>query len=148
MKNLTGKRAKKMSKEKLYSSPNEITVQEYPGCCGAQIAEGFYCYPFEDYGYGDKGIPIDQWHKKALKQIENKRTARHVQLSIVTKYKDKMDYTGDSPEQVPGFKDFLIGKGWYVIDEFVNPRHENKVCVLGKTYLRMKKPKPRTYNWW
>ena len=146
MKNLTGKKAKKMSKENLYIPPDEVTVQEYPGCCGAEIAEGFYCTPHND-GYAEKGIPIEQWHKKALKRIDDQRTARHVQLSIVTKYKEKQPHLNGGKEQVPGFKDFLLGKGWYVIDEFVNPNHGNTVCILGKTYLRKKKRKFWSYNW-
>jgi hypothetical protein len=122
-----------------YDTSDELYFSEYPGCCGIEVVTGFYVDKSSDKLNSFRQTTpcsLNELHKKFLDRISKGRTRRHIQLSVVTKYKQKD--SGIDGQQVPGFKDFLLRNGWFIIDEFINPNHGNKVCVMGKTFRNSK----------
>lgn len=121
------------SKEQKYYYMNDIALHEYPGCCGIEVAEGFYLAEVNQnqvyWSPGPAGT-LQQVYRRALRTISEQRTCRHIQLTIVTKYKKS------GKEQCPGFKDFLMKNNWVMLEEFVNPNHGNTVAVFGKTFAK------------
>jgi len=142
-------------KEAFYAITEYPQVDDYPGCCGIDIINGFEVDHMhgEDEENVDEGILSESsMHKALYKHILDNRSRRNVQVALVSKYKEP-DSRGT--EQIPGFIDFLVKeKKWKVLDKFVNPNHGNQVTVLSKTFAKNKEPKSQgnyvgygLYNW-
>jgi len=143
-------------KEMFYVINDYPQVDDYPGCCGIDIINGFDVDKIngEDKEDVDEGIFTESsLHQVLYRHILKKRIRRNVQIALVSKYKE---LNGGLREQIPGFIDFLVKeKKWKVLDKFVNPNHGNQVTVLSKTFAKKKeKQEPQgnyygygLYNW-
>jgi hypothetical protein len=119
----------------------DIDITGYPACCGIEIASGFN---LDRWGYGVKKLTKKQVFARALRDINRYRNRTHVQLSIVTKYRDR---DASDEGQCPGFPEYLLDNGWMAIEEFVNSNTGNTVAVFCKTFPKKRVRKQRGIFW-
>ena len=137
--------------EKLYQlREHSFQMDQYPNCCGIDVATGFYVDETTEEEYKKqlaefnkeyknasnwwrpdppaKPLKLAAVHKWYEKKIRDRRAAARVQLALITKYKS----TGK--EQVPGLSEYLQKKGYEVQQVFINPAHGNEITILQKTW--------------
>jgi hypothetical protein len=158
---------KKPSKPEVRYSEIEFSLDEYPNCCGIEVAYGFEDTGGESYNsfqsscwreptkqewrdsfpYTSRKAQLDAFYKDLLRR----RSKCHIQITLVSKYKGEAA-NKKNKGQFPDLLEYLTNvKKWKVYETFLHPGHGNQLTVLGTILPKKRQPKPTTgfgvYGW-